>query len=415
MLLPSGGADTSAREADSSRNLKAVCPPAAEAADRMEAALLAHEGIEELAIDHARLFVGPFALLAPPYGSVYLEGERRLMGDSTLAVGECYREVGLEVAAGFNGTPDHIAAELEFMHFLVVKELEALAGGDLVRAQHFRQKQKLFFREASGRLGACFHAECRGAGANKVLPGSGGGHADVYRERLRPVPGRRAGFGQRQRIRLTNLLESARKTTMKPFHELLETSAVAHGHLCPGQVVGVRMAMLGCRLIGLDEPTRRDQIKKLIVYVEMDRCTADAVAHVTGVKLGRRSLKFVDYGIMAATFLNLATGKAFRVVSTEEARDLAAVYAPGGERQVPAAAHGLLPHAGQRAFQGPAGAGADQTGRSARPDPAQGHLPSAAGRSCATGARWFATADMSAGRARRALIFQTPGRSPGRT
>ena len=84
----------------------------------------------------------------------------------------------------------------------------------------------------------------------------------------------------------------------------------------------------GCRLIGLDEPTRREQIKKLIVYVKMDRCTADAVAHVTGVKLGRRSLKFVDYGIMAATFLNLESGKAFRVVSTEEARDLAGVYAP---------------------------------------------------------------------------------------
>jgi formylmethanofuran dehydrogenase subunit E len=115
---------------------------------------------------------------------------------------------------------------------------------------------------------------------------------------------------------------------MKPFRELLESSAGTHGHLCPGQVVGVRMAILGCRLIGLDEPTRRDQIKKLIVYVEMDRCTADAVAHVTGVKLGRRSLKFMDYGIMAATFLNLETGKAFRVVSTEEARDLAAVYAP---------------------------------------------------------------------------------------
>jgi formylmethanofuran dehydrogenase subunit E len=115
---------------------------------------------------------------------------------------------------------------------------------------------------------------------------------------------------------------------MEDFDTLLENSAVAHGHLCPGQVVGVRMAMLGCRLIGLNEPTRIDQIKKLIVFVEMDRCTADAVAHVTGVKLGRRSLKFMDYGIMAATFLNLETGKAFRVVSTEEARDLAPVYAP---------------------------------------------------------------------------------------
>jgi formylmethanofuran dehydrogenase subunit E len=112
------------------------------------------------------------------------------------------------------------------------------------------------------------------------------------------------------------------------FESLLSSSAAAHGHLCPGQVVGVRMAMLGCRLIGLDEPTSGEQIKKLIVYVEMDRCAADAVAHITGVKLGRRSLKFVDYGIMAATFLNLETGKAFRVVSTEEARDLASVYAP---------------------------------------------------------------------------------------
>jgi len=115
---------------------------------------------------------------------------------------------------------------------------------------------------------------------------------------------------------------------MKSFEELLTSSAEAHGHLCPGQVVGVRMAMLGCRLIGLDEPTSHDQIKKLIVYVEMDRCAGDAVAHVTGAKLGRRSLKFVDYGIMASTFINLETAKAFRVVSTEEARDLAAHYAP---------------------------------------------------------------------------------------
>jgi len=115
---------------------------------------------------------------------------------------------------------------------------------------------------------------------------------------------------------------------MDAFEELLESSAHAHGHLCPGQVVGVRMAMLGCRLIGLDEPRRHNQIKKLIVYVEMDRCTADAVAHVTGVKLGRRSLKFMDYGIMAATFVNLATEKAYRVVSTEDARSLAKVYAP---------------------------------------------------------------------------------------
>jgi formylmethanofuran dehydrogenase subunit E len=115
---------------------------------------------------------------------------------------------------------------------------------------------------------------------------------------------------------------------MEDFEVLLENSAAAHGHLCPGQAVGVRMAMLGCRLVGLDDPASRDQIKKLLVYIEMDRCTADAVAHVTGVKLGRRSLKFMDYGIMAATFVNLETDKSFRIVSTEESRDLAAAYAP---------------------------------------------------------------------------------------
>jgi formylmethanofuran dehydrogenase subunit E len=116
---------------------------------------------------------------------------------------------------------------------------------------------------------------------------------------------------------------------MKNFEELLASSARTHGHLCPGQVVGVRMAMLGCRIIGLANPTEHSQIKKLLVYVEMDRCAADAIAHVVGVKLGRRSLKFVDYGIMAATFVNLETGSAFRILSTEEARDLVAHYAPG--------------------------------------------------------------------------------------
>lgn len=118
---------------------------------------------------------------------------------------------------------------------------------------------------------------------------------------------------------------------MDDFNTLLEGSARAHGHMCAGQVIGVRMAMLGCRLIGLDTPRQLPQIKKLIVYVEIDRCTTDAIAYVTGVKLGRRSLKFVDNGIMAATFVNLESGRAFRIVSTESSRDLAHVYAPGIE------------------------------------------------------------------------------------
>ena len=115
---------------------------------------------------------------------------------------------------------------------------------------------------------------------------------------------------------------------MQNFETLLEGSAKSHGHLCPGQVIGVRMAMLGCELIGLDNPSSNEQIKKIIVYVEIDRCAADAVAYVTGVKLGRRSLKFMDYGVMAATFVNLETRRAFRIVSTESSRDLSNKYAP---------------------------------------------------------------------------------------
>ncbi len=112
------------------------------------------------------------------------------------------------------------------------------------------------------------------------------------------------------------------------FEKLLASSVAAHGHLCAGQVVGVRMALLGLRLLNFEAPPTLPQLKRLLVYVEMDRCTGDAVAHTTGVKLGRRSLKFVDYGIMAASFVDLETSQSFRVISTEESRDLAAVYAP---------------------------------------------------------------------------------------
>ena len=115
---------------------------------------------------------------------------------------------------------------------------------------------------------------------------------------------------------------------MQNFETLLKGSAEAHGHLCPGQVVGVRMAILGCELIGLDNPRQLPQIKKIIVYVEIDRCATDAIAYVTGVKLGRRSLKFIDNGIMAATFVNLETNQAFRIRSTEKSRELAEEYAP---------------------------------------------------------------------------------------
>lgn len=109
---------------------------------------------------------------------------------------------------------------------------------------------------------------------------------------------------------------------MQSLDELLEECANLHGHMCAGQLLGARMAMLGCRLIGLDDPRGRDR-KKLIVWVEIDRCMADAVGAVTGVRLGKRSLKYLDYGKVAATFFNTETNEAVRVVALEESRELA--------------------------------------------------------------------------------------------
>jgi formylmethanofuran dehydrogenase subunit E len=104
--------------------------------------------------------------------------------------------------------------------------------------------------------------------------------------------------------------------------ELLRECEVLHGHLCPGQVLGARMAIVGCEMIGIGDPRGTDR-KKLIVWVEVDRCMTDAVSAVTGVRLGRRSLKYLDYGKVAATFLNTDTGRAVRLAALDTSRALA--------------------------------------------------------------------------------------------
>jgi formylmethanofuran dehydrogenase subunit E len=109
------------------------------------------------------------------------------------------------------------------------------------------------------------------------------------------------------------------------FGALLARSSQIHGHLCPGQVLGVRMSILGLTEIGIFDPTGRDR-KSLIVFVEMDRCATDAVQSVTGCTLGRRTMKFFDYGKMAASFCNLRTGRAVRVVAREDSRERAKEY-----------------------------------------------------------------------------------------
>ena len=103
---------------------------------------------------------------------------------------------------------------------------------------------------------------------------------------------------------------------------LLQECERLHGHMCAGQLLGTRMALLGCSSIGVDDPRGADR-KKLIVWVEIDRCMADAISAVTDVRLGKRSLKYFDYGKVAATFLNTETKRAVRIVALENSRSLA--------------------------------------------------------------------------------------------
>jgi formylmethanofuran dehydrogenase subunit E len=100
------------------------------------------------------------------------------------------------------------------------------------------------------------------------------------------------------------------------FEKLLDNSVKTHGHLCPGQVLGVRMSILGLREIGVGDPKGEDR-KKLIVYVEIDRCATDAVQSVTGCRPGKRTLKLLDFGKMAV-----------RILAIEESKNKAKNYFP---------------------------------------------------------------------------------------
>ncbi len=109
---------------------------------------------------------------------------------------------------------------------------------------------------------------------------------------------------------------------MESLDELLLNAEAAHGHLCAGQILGVRMALLGLDRLGIADPRGADR-KRLVTFVEIDRCATDAIALVTGCRLGKRALKFRDWGKMAATFVDLQSGHALRVVAREDSRELA--------------------------------------------------------------------------------------------
>lgn len=114
---------------------------------------------------------------------------------------------------------------------------------------------------------------------------------------------------------------------MKSLEEYIVLAGQSHGHICPGQILGIRMALLGLRSIGIDDPAKAR--KRLLTFVEIDRCATDAVSLVTGCRLGKRSLKFLDYGKVAATFVDLETGRAVRVAARDDARVKAKAMFPG--------------------------------------------------------------------------------------
>ncbi len=109
---------------------------------------------------------------------------------------------------------------------------------------------------------------------------------------------------------------------MNTFEQDLKEAVTYHGHICSGQIIGVRMARMAMNLLEIKEPKK---FRDLIVYVESDRCISDAIGTVTGCKLGKRNLKWMDYGKTAATFLNMKTGEAVRIYRKTR------IYPPDGE------------------------------------------------------------------------------------
>jgi formylmethanofuran dehydrogenase subunit E len=113
--------------------------------------------------------------------------------------------------------------------------------------------------------------------------------------------------------------------TSASLADLLSESAAQHRHLCPKQVLGVRMGMLGRRRLGLGVS---DADKRLLVIVETDGCAADGVSAATGCTVGHRTLRVVDYGKVAASFVDTQSGQAVRIVPHRDSREAALRCAP---------------------------------------------------------------------------------------
>ncbi len=109
---------------------------------------------------------------------------------------------------------------------------------------------------------------------------------------------------------------------LRTFDEYVSLAEQAHGHICAGQILGLRMALYGLDLLKVDDPYGKDR-KRLVTFIEIDRCATDAIPVVTGCRLGKRALKFRDFGKVAATFCDLQQDRAVRVVARESSKQRA--------------------------------------------------------------------------------------------
>lgn len=125
---------------------------------------------QALLLDYTRLFLGPMDILAKPYGSVWLDQEKTLMNDSTLALLELYKEAGFEMDEEFKELPDHVAAELEFLYLLIFRENESLRAGDTTRREQASDLKKRFLNQHLGRWIGPFAAAMRGNAQTGFYP-----------------------------------------------------------------------------------------------------------------------------------------------------------------------------------------------------------------------------------------------------
>ena len=132
------------------KQLARVCRTAVPHAAGMKTHLENCGDLESLKVEFCRLFVGPFRVPAPPYGSVYLDGDRSVMGESTRDVLARYKQEGLSISTHFRDAPDHITAELEFVCYLNQMAIAAAENGDFDRSGQYREKRKRFLQDHLG-------------------------------------------------------------------------------------------------------------------------------------------------------------------------------------------------------------------------------------------------------------------------